>query len=602
MHLCGFYPRKHFYPELTMLVYAIRYVFLISLVNFCRALKNCFFGESLMAKVMLILHRIIPSLVSKPVKHSSSLCAHIPQSFVAKFIHSDIKAECDTVVNSICGSFRRGWNWDRLTQKFDSVQLNDLIVEKVLLELKEPNDAKRALAFFHWSAQRKNFEHGIQSYSITIHILVRARLLIDARALLGSILKKSVENSLRFSVVDSLLSSYRITASTPFVFDLLVQAYAKLRMFEISFDVCRYLEEHGFSLSLVSYNTLIHVVQKSDKVPLVWKIYEHMLQKRTYPNEVTIRTMISALCKEGQLQKYVEILDQVHGKRCYPSVIVNTTLVLRILEERRIEDGMVLLKRMLQKNMVLDTIAYSLIVLAKIKLGNLESAYEVYEEMLKRGFQGNPFIYTLFIGVHCKEGRLEEARCLMQEMESMDLKPYGKSFDLLIEGCAKAGNLEESVRYCEKMLERRLVPSCWAFNEMVGKLCENGDVEQANATLTILLDKGFLPNEVTYSHLIEGYGKSGEINEVLKLYYEIEYRSLSPGLSVYTSLIKSLCLCWKLEEAEKYLRIMKERSLVPTVCIYDTLIASYSKRGDRTKALHLQNEMISQGLKPSRCS
>ena len=117
-----------------------------------------------------------------------------------------------------------------------------------------------------------------------------------------------------FSVVDSPHWSFKIIVSTPFVFDLLVQAYAKLRMFEIAFEVCCYLEEHGFSSSLISFNTLIHVVQKFDQVPLVWNIYEHMIQKRTYPNEVTIQTMIIALCKKGNLQKYVEILDQIYGK------------------------------------------------------------------------------------------------------------------------------------------------------------------------------------------------------------------------------------------------------------------------------------------------
>ena len=91
---------------------------------------------------------------------------------------------------------------------------------------------------------------------------------------------------------------------------------------------------------------MIHVVQKFDQVPLVWNIYEHMIQKRTYPNEVTIQTMIGALCKEGHLQKYVNILDRIHGKRCSPSVIVNTSLILKILEEGKIEDCMVLLKRM----------------------------------------------------------------------------------------------------------------------------------------------------------------------------------------------------------------------------------------------------------------
>ena len=87
--------------------------------------------------------------------------------------------------------FRKSCNWDILTHNFDSVLLNDLIVEKVLLELKEPTNAKRALAFFHWSAQRKKFEHGNWFYCITIHIM-------DAQALLESVLKKNAGSPLRF--------------------------------------------------------------------------------------------------------------------------------------------------------------------------------------------------------------------------------------------------------------------------------------------------------------------------------------------------------------------------------------------------------------------
>ncbi|TXG46351.1 hypothetical protein EZV62_028151 [Acer yangbiense] len=126
---------------------------------------------------------------------------------------------------------------------------------------------------------------------------------------------------------------------------------------------------------------------------LVWSIYEHILQKRRYPNEVTIRTLINALCKEG-----------------------------KVIEEERIEEGMVLLKRMLQKSMILDTISYSLIVCAKVNLGNLEYALEVYEEMLNRGFTSNSFVYTSFIGAYCREGNIEKANCLMQEMEKAGLK------------------------------------------------------------------------------------------------------------------------------------------------------------------------------------
>ncbi|PRQ20725.1 putative tetratricopeptide-like helical domain-containing protein [Rosa chinensis] len=501
----------------------------------------------------------------------------------------------NNVVRAICDSFRTGWNWDALTSRFDSLKLDGKLVESVLLELKEPVDAKRALGFFHWASNRKGFDHGVWSYSIAIHILVRAKMVMDARALIESVLKKNVGNELKFSVVDSLLSSYEVTASNPFVFDLLVQTYAKMRMFETGFDVCCYLRERGLPLSLTSYNSLLRVVQRSDRNGLVWKIYEHIVERRSYPNDETVRILIDALCKEGELRKYADMLERIHGKKCSPSVIVNASLVFRILEEGRVEEGVVLLKRMLQKNMVLDTIAYSLIVHAKVKLGNLSSAQQVYEEMLKRGFRANSFVYTLFIEAYCKAGRIDEAQSMMNEMGNLDLKPYAESYNFLIEGCAKAGRVEESASYLKQMVESRFIPSLGAFNEMVGKLCEIGDVDQANVMLTILLDKGFLPNDITYSLLIDGYARKGENDEALKLYYEMESRSLPPGILVFTSLIKSFCQCGKLEEAKKYFRIMKDRSIAPSLSTYETLIANHFEQGNTEKADCLPcNEMVLQ--------
>lgn len=517
---------------------------------------------------------------------------------IPKSVHT-LKEDPDAVVNTICTSLRKGLNWDSLSRKFGSVELTNSMVEKVLLQLKEPTDAKRALGFFHWSAQQKQFKHEVSTYCIAIHLLVRSKLIRDARTLLESVVSKRVSGiSLDFSVVDSLLGSYSITGSIPLVFDLLVQTYAKLRMVDVGFDVCQYLDGHGFCLSVISYNTLIEVVQKSDRANLVWKVYEHMIQKRTYPNEGTVKIMVSALCMEGKLQESIDMLDRILGKRCSPAVIVNTSLVFRVLEEGRVEEGMVVLKRMLQKNMILDTIAYSLIIYARV-LGNLDSAWEVYEEMLKKGFHANPFVYTVFIGAYCKEGRVEGAISLMQEMENAGLKPYNDTFDHLIVGCSRVGKVEESVKFCEKSMQMGFVPSCFTFNEMIGKLGETGRAKQANEMLTNLLDKGFQPDEITYSQLIAGYCKQGNMQEVLKLYYEMEYKSLSPGSTVFESLVRCLSQCGNLDEAERYLKVMKDRSIPRSSCIYETMISSHHMKGNKIRAHQLYSEMVADELNPN---
>ncbi|XP_057445234.1 pentatricopeptide repeat-containing protein At1g66345, mitochondrial [Lotus japonicus] len=519
----------------------------------------------------------------------------------------------DDVAAAICDSFRRRRSWDAVSRKFGSLELNDSLVEQVLLELKDPNDAKTALSFFHWSAKTHRFNHGVRSYSIAIHVLVRAGLITDARALLESLAAKNRDPGAVRAVTDSLIDAVGfVSGSHRPVLDLLVQTYAKMRLTEAAFDVCCNVEARGFRVSLASFNSVLHVLQRSDRVSLVWDVYEHMIRGRNYPNAVTLKIMIDALCKEGLLQRNVDALDRIMGERKRsshsPSAIVNSSLILRMVEKGHLveEEGkrervavmvVTLLKRLLQQNLVPDSVGYSLIVHAKVRLGSLDSALEMYEEMVMSGFEPNSFVYTSFTGGFCKEGRIDEAMELMRGMEGRGLKPYGETFDHVIIGCAAgSGRLEECLGVFEAMLGAGFIPSCLSFDKMVEKLCENRDVEQANANLTRLLDKGFLPGETTYSLLIKGYAAKGEVQEVLKLYYEMEYKSMCPGLSVFTSVIQCLCRCGKLEDAEKYLKTMKSRLLTPDVAIYETMIASHEQKGNNARVLQLCNEMASLEL------
>ncbi|XP_072998718.1 uncharacterized protein [Typha latifolia] len=494
---------------------------------------------------------------------------------------------------------RGGANWDSLSTTFASIQLTHSLVEDVLLDLKVP-DAKKALTFFHWSSQKHNFLHGLRSYCLLVHILVRAGLLLDARALLESAIENHLTSeSSSSSLVEMLWSTYEAVLPGSRVFDLLVQTYSKVRMVELAFDACRYFSDRGFSSSLISFNAVLHAAHKSGRTELAWKVFEYMLGKRVYPNQATVETMISLMCKEGTLQKMISTVDRIHGKRCAPGTIVNASLAFRIFEEGRAEEGILLLKRMLQKNLVFDDIVYSLIIFAYCRMGKLKLAYEQRDDMINRSCNLNVFIYTCFIRAHCDEGDMEESIRLMQEMLSMGLNLYDDTYNYLIAGCSKTGRLEESLAYCENMLKDGFLPNCATCNEMLSTLCVSGQVKKGNELLTLLMDKGFIPNEVTYLKLIDGYGRIKNAQGILNIYYEMEHRGMNPGLEVLTSLIQNLCECGKLKEAEKILIVMRGKSLIPTSCIYDTLITKYCEKGDKKSALWFYDEMMRNKLIPS---
>ncbi|KHN29571.1 Pentatricopeptide repeat-containing protein, mitochondrial [Glycine soja] len=439
----------------------------------------------------------------------------------------------------------------------------------------QPDDAKAALRFFHWAAKRNNdnntFHHTTRSYTITINLLLTS-------------------GDLTFSQPPLLKSSAKLT--------------------DVAFDLCRYVEEErGFSssVSVVSFNVLLHALQRSEKCGgSVWEVYEFMIRRRAYPNATSLRIMIDAICKEGELQKIVDTVDRIivgnndcsRSRFRSPAMIVNCGLMLRILGKGRVaksesDDVVVLLKRLLQKNLLHEKVVYSLVVHAKVVFGNLDYAWGFYLEMVQRGFEGNAFVYTLFIGAFCREGRVGKAIGLLREMQGKGLRPYGETFEHIVVGCAAAEDSEQCVSFFEEMVRVGFVPACMVFNKVVERLCEKGKVEKANGMLTVLLEKGFMPNDVTYAHLMQGYARKEEVQEVLKLYYEMEYRCVSPGLSVFGTIVQCFCRCGKVEDAEKYLRIMKGRLVRPDVSVYQALIDGYMKKGESARALHLRDEMAS---------
>lgn len=488
---------------------------------------------------------------------------------------SELKtSDSDNGITSIIDSLNRGESWKTLSQKYGSVNFTNPLVANILLQLKEPINSRKALKFFHWTAKEANLEHELSNYCLIIHILVKGGLIKDAKAMFESILEKSdLEGNYQiFPVLDSLMETYGVVDSVPLVFDLFVQACAKLRIVDGIIDACELLFDNGFVLSVISFNTLLHVLQKSGNVGLVWGVYEVMIKRRKVPNEVTMRIMVSTLCKEGKLGKFLGIVDSIQGKRCsIPQLTVNTCLVYEMIEGGRVEDGLVVLKHMLQKNMILDTVSYSLVVFAKIKMGDLDAAREIYEEMLKRGFEDNAFVCSLFVRAYCDMGRIDRAIEVLEEMERAGFKPSEESLNRMIEGCCLDGRLDESLEFCKRMMKLGFVPSLGAVGVMFGGLCGNGKTKAADEMLTVLLDRGFSPDEKTYSYLVLGYCRDDDKEGLTKVLCEMGYRSI-PRTESLSSAIISLCKSARLEEAEKYLRVMEAHSLVPSPNVYKALI------------------------------
>ncbi|XP_006828175.2 pentatricopeptide repeat-containing protein At1g66345, mitochondrial [Amborella trichopoda] len=313
----------------------------------------------------------------------------------------------------MCDMLRTSGNWNDLSLRFGVINLNEAIIEQVLLNLKEPNEAKLALSFFHWSSLCKKIDHGLSTYCIIVDILVQFELFTHAQALLESTMKKHCIGDSGFpKLSESLLGTYDITGSSFRVFDFLVQTYARLRMFDEAISSYSLLQKYGFSPSIVTWNILLNFVQKSNQSTLVWRIYEDMLMRRTYPNVIT-----------------------------------------------KVDKAIGLLTDLLDMGFSPDEITYGLLIDGYNREGhNIQDTPKLYYKMKFNGPSIGHMAYSLMIGDLCRRGKVKEAEKILKVCRDKLLSPTKSIYNILIIGHCESGNIEKALYYYDEMIRDGLTP------------------------------------------------------------------------------------------------------------------------------------------------
>ncbi|KAK6923491.1 Pentatricopeptide repeat [Dillenia turbinata] len=337
-------------------------------------------------------------------------------------------------------------------------------------------------------------------------------MFIDAKALLESLVSNNSNNSSKFMVVDTKLDTFKVCELTLLVFDLVVQTYSKLRMFEIGFNVYCYLEGYGCCLNVKTFNTLIYFVKKSDGYFLVWRIYEHMVNTRVYPNEEIMKSMVIALCKEGKLKQYIEVLDRIHRNRCSPMMIVNTSLMFKMFEVGKVEKGLVLMKRLLQekhhsRHHLLHIEPYNetfdYLITGYTRNGKLRETVMCCDEMTEGGL--------ITVEKISKAGDVKEANALLTHLLDRGFILDRVTYYHLMNGYGREGEIQEILMlYCE-LENSSSNPGQLAFSSLIKNLCHC----KAEKYLMIMKTQSLDPSLCTYDSLITGHFLEGQQNKSL---------------------------------------------------------------------------------------
>ncbi|XP_077222085.1 uncharacterized protein LOC143855918 [Tasmannia lanceolata] len=441
-----------------------------------------------------------------------------------------------------------------------SSSLTPFRIKHILLKIQK--DHVLSLEFFNWVELERPNIHTLETHSIILHILTKAKKFRIAE----SLLKKTVIPKTAGSVselFDAILYSYRLCYSSPHVFDCLFKTYAHLKKFRNATDTFCRMKDYGFLPTIESCNAYISSLLDLHRSDIILAFYREIHRCRISPNVYTLNMVICALCNSGKLEKATEVFRGMEDIGCIPTVASFNTLIA-----------------------------------GNCKQGLLSSAMKLKTVMLRNGLHPNVITYNTLVHGFCKAGKLHDANKIFSEMKAMNVAPNTVTYNTLIDGYSQLSNSEMGARLYEEMLRNEVKVDILTYNALILGLCKEGKTKKASYLVKELDRENLIPNASTYSALISGQCKRQNSERAFQLYKGMKKSRCNLNADTFKMLISTFCKNEDFEGAVQVFLEMLEISVAPDLTLLVELFEGLCKCGKGKVAMELCMEVEGRHLMP----
>ncbi|XP_008800604.2 pentatricopeptide repeat-containing protein At4g26680, mitochondrial [Phoenix dactylifera] len=393
--------------------------------------------------------------------------------------------------------------------------------------LRIQRDPVLSLEFYDWAALHHPSSQNLDTHSIILHILTKAKRFKSAESILRKFLIPRTQNSSE-ELFDAILYSYRLCDSTPGVFDSIFKAYAHLKKFRNATDTFCRMRDYGFLPKIRSCNAFMSSLLDLGRCDIVLAFYRDMRRCRMSPNVYTLNMVMCALGNSGKLEKALELFGKMETLGFTPTVSSFNTLIA-----------------------------------AHCKNGLMGASVKLKNGMGKKGLEPNVVTYNTLIHGFCKEGNLQEANKVFNEMKAANVSPNTVTYNSLINGYSQINNSEMGMRLYEEMLKSRVEVDIITYNALILGLCNEGKTKKAAYLVKELDKENLVPNASTFFALISGQCKRQNSERAFQIYKAMKKSGCHPNYDTFKLLISTFCKNKDFEGAIEVLMEMLERWMAP---------------------------------------
>lgn len=405
--------------------------------------------------------------------------------------------------------------------------------------LKVQRDSVLSLEFFKWVQLKKLNSITLDTYSVILHILTKSYKFKSAESILKSVVASDFLE-LPSKLFEAILFSYRLCDSSPRVFNLLFQTYARMKKLRSTSDTFCLMKDYGFLPAVESCNVYLSSLLDLQRTDIALAFYREMRRCWISPNVYTINMVICALCKSGKVEKAVEVLGEMETMGLSPTVVSYNALISGHSNRGLLNSAMNLKNSMGKKGVHPDVVTYNTLIHGFCKEGKLGEANKMFNEMKVVGIAANTVTYNILINAYSKLGNTEMGNMLYEQMSSTGVKTDILTYNALIMGLCKEGKTKKAAHLVKELDKDNLIPNSATFSALITGQCMRNNSERAFQFYKSMIRSGCHPDRNTFQILISAFFKNKDFDGGFQVLKEMLKRSIAPDKDILYELCSRL--------------------------------------------------------------
>ncbi|CAL5208506.1 unnamed protein product [Lathyrus oleraceus] len=360
------------------------------------------------------------------------------------------------------------------------------------------------------------------------------------------------------------------------------------------------LKDFGYKPSQTTYNALVQVFLRADKLDTAYLVKREMLNYGFVMDRYTISCFAYSLCKNGKCREALDLIEEI-----VPDTVIYNRMISGLCEASLFEEAMDILHRMRSTSCIPNVVTYRILLSGCLRKGQLGRCKRILSMMITEGCYPNREIFNSLVHAYCKSRDYSYAYKLFKKMTKCGCQPGYLVYNILIgsicsnEEQPSSDILELAEKAYSDMLDSGVVLNKVNVSNFARCLCGAGKFDKAFKIICEMMGKGFVPDDSTYSKVIGFLCDASKVEKAFSLFEEMKRNGIVPSVYTYTILIDSFCKAGLIQQARKWFNEMLTEGCSPNVVTYTALIHAYLKARKVSDANELFDMMLLEDCKPN---